>query len=179
MCQGRRGKTRWLFRFGCFLIFAALVFFLFSPQTFLLLENDETHLPLFWIGVKGNEAFSLAFRHSYDKDMYIEHYKISGGKTIYLVGLTFKSDLNGQGFIFPNANYFSSNGWGTLEGLRKKMASVSFIMGSPDEANHFLMIGHRKYFLTQYVSPGTPVAFKVVKARKISVLAWRVKKWMN
>ncbi len=178
MPQGRRGKSRWLFRFGFLLVLGALVFFLFSPQTFLRLENDETHLPLFWIDVKGNEAFSLAFRHSYDKDMYVEQYKISEGKTIYLIGLTFKSDLNGQGFIFPNANYFS-NGWGTLKGLHEKMASVSFIMGSPDEANHSLMIDHKKYFLTRYVSPGTPVALKVIKARRISVLAWRVEKWMN
>ena len=178
MPQGKRGKDRWFLWLGCPLILAVVVFFLFSPQIFLRLENAETHVPLLWIDVKGNEPFSLAFKHSYDKDMYVEQYKISGGKTIYLVGLTFKSDLNGQGFIFPNANYFS-NGWGTLRGIHKKMASVSFIMGSPDEANHSLMIDHKKYFLTRYVSPGTPVALKVIKARRISVLTWRVEKWMN
>jgi hypothetical protein len=178
MSVGRRGTGRRLFRLGSLLFIIALAVYLFSPRTFLCLENNETQAPLFWVAVKGSESFSLAFRHSYDKDMYIEHYIISGGKAIFFTGLTFKSDLNGQGFIFPNANYFS-NGWGTLKGVHVRMPSVPFLMGSPDEANHTLYIHARKYRLTRYVRPGTPVAFKVIKGRRGQSLIWSIEKWLR
>ncbi len=177
----RRGRGQRYFRAGSILVLAFLIgymtSFLFSSQTFLRLENDETHAPLFWIPVKGNESFSLGFRHSYDKAMYIGNFRLAGNEIIF-TGITFQSDLNGQGFI-TTKHVVIEEGWGKIQGLHIKMASIPFLMGSPDEANHTLVIHNRTYFLTRYVEPGTPVAFRVVKGEKLDAGLWRIETWMN
>ncbi len=181
MPSGKRGQRSRTLRSGIViaLILVALAFYLSSPRDFLQLENNETHVPLFWLGVEGDEAFSLAFKHSYDKAMYIEHYRIGGGGTILFTGISFKSDLNGQGFIFPDADYRLSKGWGEFKGAHKVMKSIRFIMGSPDQANHTLLIHNKSYFLTRYVKPGTPVAFRFLKRARFFPCIWSVEKWMN
>lgn len=180
MPKVRRGRSAALFRGRSLLIFvfAAWAFYLSSYQVFLRLENYETHAPLFWVRVKANDTFSLAFKHSYDKAMYIEHYRVVHGKAFVLTGITFKSDLNGQGFVFKNPKYLA-NGWGTLQNLRERMGVIPFMMGSPDEANHTLIIHGKRYLLTRFVHPGTPVASRVVRVRRFYSYLWEVKKWIK
>ena len=160
------------------LFFVAWAFLLSSHQVCLLMENNETHAPLFWVKVRGNSPFSLSFKHSYDKAMYIEHYKISGGRQLVLTGITFRSDLNGQGFIFPNPKYLA-NGWGTFQELHEVMASIPFMMGSHDQANHTLTIKGKKFQLTKYAPPGTPVRLIAVRTRRYEVIVWKIKKWLT
>ncbi len=180
MIHKERGRASTLLSGKSLLIFlcAGWAFYLSSSQVFLRVENYETHKPLFWIEVKGNDTFSLAFKHSYDKAMYVEHYQIVKGKEFVLTGITFQSDLNGQGFIYPNPRYLS-NGWGTFQGLHEVKKKIPFIMGSADQANHTLLIHGKKYLLTRYVEAGMPVALRVERARRYDVYVWRVEKWLR
>ncbi len=180
MMRVKRGVSPALFRGRSLLVFilAAWAFYLSSAQVYLRLENYETHTPLFWLKVKGNDTFSLAFKHSYDKAMYMEHYQIIQGKAFVLTGITFKSDLNGQGFVFGHPK-FLPNGWGTFQGLHEVKKNIPFIMGSPDQANHTLLIHGKKYLLTRYVEPGTPVMFDVERTRRFNALVWKVERWLQ
>ena len=72
-----------------------------------------------------------------------------------------------------------SNGWGKFRGLHDKMSTIPFLMGSPDEANHTLIIHKKTCLLTRYAEPGTPVAFRVVKGEKLDAGLWRIETWMN
>jgi len=167
--------------YGKLLLLFSLVawaFLLSSHHVFLLMENNETQVPLFWLKARSNRSFSLSFKHSYDKAMYIEHYKINGSKGFVLTGITFRSDLNGQGFIFSNPKYLA-NGWGSFQKLHEVMANISFMMGSPDQANHTLTIKGKRFLLTKYAPPGTPVRLVAVNARRYKLYVWKLKKWIK
>jgi|GEM_PF-1203984 len=180
MAALRRVRKGTLFSGKLLILFflVAWAFLLSSHQVFLLMENNETHAPLFWIKVRVNSTFSLSFKHSYDKAMYVEHYKISGGRRFILTGITFRSDLNGQGFIFPNPKYLP-NGWGNFQELHERMKTIPFMMGSPDQANHTLLIKDKRFFLTKYALPVTPVRLVVVRTRRYKAIVWKVERWIN
>ena len=110
--------------------------------------------------IQPGESFTVWFLHSYDRAFFAEHYQALGQGRIKLTHMTFKSNLNGGGFEYSDFN-LRKDGVGELRNINKKLDRVHFMQGSPDMANHTLVLRGKRIRLVEYVEPGTLVDFKV------------------
>ena len=116
------------------------------------------------VPIKAGEAFTIWFLHSYDRAFFAEHYKAMGKGRIRLTHMTFKSNLNGGGFEYTDF-HLRKDGVGELRNINKDVDRVHFMQGSPDMANHTLILRGKRIRLVEYVEPGTLVDLKVSVAR--------------
>jgi hypothetical protein len=116
------------------------------------------------IPIKAGEPFTVWFLHSYDRAFFAEHYQALGPGSIRLTHMTFKSNLNGEGFEYSDF-HLRKDGVGELRNINQKIKQVHFMQGSPDMANHTLILRGKRIRLVEYVEPGTLVDLKVSQAR--------------
>lgn len=112
--------------------------------------------------VKAGEPFTLWFLHSYDRAFFAEHYQVAGPGKILLTHMTFKSNLNGEGFEYTDFN-LRPDGVGELRNINEPRSEVHFMMGSPDMANHTVILRGQRTALVKFVKPGTLVSLIVSK----------------
>ena len=162
---GVRGRLLALAGLGAFLL---LAFWLqpASAKTGLRLELVKTLTGevAFSTPIQPGEPFTVWFLHSYDRAFFAEHYQALGQGRIKLTHMTFKSNLNGGGFESNDFN-LRKDGVGELRNINKKLDRVHFMQGSPDMANHTLILRGKHIRLVEYVEPGTLVDFKVSAAQ--------------
>jgi hypothetical protein len=118
----------------------------------------------FSVTIEAGEVFTVWFLHSYDRAFFAEHYKALGKGRIRLTHMTFKSNLNGGGFEYSDF-HLRKDGVGELRNINKELDRVHFMQGSPDMANHTLILRGKRIPLVKYVEPGTLVDLKVRAAR--------------
>lgn len=106
--------------------------------------------------VAAGEAFTLWFLHSYDRAFFAEHYRVVGPGRILLTHMTFKSNLNGGGFEYSDF-HLRPDGVGELRNINEARRRVHFMMGSPDMANHTVIMHGKRTELVRFVQPGTLV----------------------
>jgi hypothetical protein len=135
-------------------------------QTALQLELVKTLTGevAFSTPIKAGEPFTVWFLHSYDRAFFAEHYKALGPGRIRLTHMTFKSNLNGEGFEFSDF-HLRKDGVGELRNINQEIKQVHFMQGSPDMANHTLILRGERIRLVDYVEPGTLVDLKVCNVR--------------
>lgn len=120
------------------------------------------------IPIKAGESFTVWFLHSYDRAFFAEHYQALGPGRIRLTHMTFKSNLNGEGFEYSDF-HLRKDGVGELRNINQELKRVHFMQGSPDMANHTLILRGKRIRLVEYVEPGTLVDLKVTAARPETV----------
>ena len=161
---GARGRY---FSGACLCALLVLAFWLkpCPAQTQLRLELVKTLTGevALSVPIQAGERFSVWFLHSYDRAFFAEHYKALGQGRIRLTHMTFKSNLNGGGFEYDDF-HLRKDGVGELRNINKHLDRVHFMQGSPDMANHTLILRGKRIRLVDYVEPGTLVDFKVSAA---------------
>ncbi len=114
--------------------------------------------------IAAGEPFTIWFLHSYDRAFFAEHYKALGPGRIRLTHMTFKSNLNGEGFEYSDF-HLRKDGVGELRNINQDLDRVHFMQGSPDMANHTLILRGKRIRLVKYVEPRTLVDIIVSAAR--------------
>ena len=120
----------------------------------------NTGTALLRLTVNPGTDFSVWFLNSYDRAYFEEHYRVLGGGTILLTHMTFKSSLNGQGFELGTYRA-RPDGSAELVDINKAMDQIVFRLGSPDLANHTLLINGRRLPLIDYADAGELLCISV------------------
>ncbi len=110
--------------------------------------------------VQPGQDFTLWFLHSYDRAFFAEHYRVLGPGRILLTHMTFKSNLNGEGFEYHDF-HLRRDGVGELRNINELRKEVEFMVGSPDLADHTLILRGRRIRLLRFVEPHTLVSLVV------------------
>jgi hypothetical protein len=110
--------------------------------------------------VQPGAEFSIWFFHSYDRAFFKEHYRVVDKDKIVLNRLTFKSLLNGQGLV-AGTYHAKPDGSAELSDIHQEFETVIFRLGSPDLANHTLVIDGRRLRLLDYTEAGTLICIRV------------------
>lgn len=126
----------------------------------LELVESLTGRVAFSTSVEPGEDFTLWFLHSYDRAFFAEHYRILAPNRILLTHMTFKSNLNGEGFEYHNF-HLRPDGVGELREINELRKEVEFMVGSPDLADHTLILRGRRIRLLRFVQPHTLVRLVV------------------
>jgi hypothetical protein len=99
------------------------------------------------------DDFAIRFWHSYDRAPVEEHYRVLRGGRMRFTHMNTKSSLNGQGFV--GGTYRSKrDGSAELTDINQELEHVIFRLGSPDLANHALIIHGRTLHLLDHADPG-------------------------
>ena len=125
------------------------------------LVETEAGREVYSTPVRVGEPFTLWFLHSYDRAFFAEHYKVLGPGRILLTHMTFKSNLNGEGFEYGNF-HLRADGVGELRDINEMRREVHFMIGSPDLANHTLILGGKRIPLLRFTEPQTLVSLRVL-----------------
>ena len=123
--------------------------------------------PLLSLPARPGQDFSVWFLHSYDRAFFEEHYRLLGPGRILLTHMTFKSSLNGQGYDL-GAYRARPGGVGELADINQRLAEVSFMLGSPDLANHSIIIDGRRVRLLDHAHTGD-----ILRLRAVASPRWR------
>ena len=134
-----------------------------APSLALNLVETDTGRVAYSVPVEPGEEFTVWFLHSYDRAFFAEHYRALAPGRILLTHMTFKSNLNGEGFEYHDF-HLRPDGVGELRNINEPRAEVHFMMGSPDMANHTLILRGKRIPLVRYVAPRTLVSFRVEPA---------------
>lgn len=138
------------------------------PQQRLEVYRCETSAPLLSLEAGPGTLFSLWFLHSYDRAFFQEHYRLGQGGRIVLTHMSFKSSLNGQGFEMGTYRP-RPDGSAELADINREVREITFRLGSPDLANHTLIVGGRLLRLLDYASAGD-----LLSIRSVFKPCWRV-----
>jgi hypothetical protein len=134
-----------------------------GPRLVLNLVETDTGRVALSLPIEQGEEFTVWFLHSYDRAFFAEHYRALGPGRILLTHMTFKSNLNGEGFEYHDF-HLRPDGVGELRNINEPRQEVHFMMGSPDMANHTLILRGQRIRLVNYVAPRTLVSFRVCSA---------------
>lgn len=134
-----------------------------GPALVLNLVETDTGRVALSVPIAPGEAFTVWFLHSYDRAFFAEHYRALASGRILLTHMTFKSNLNGEGFEYHDF-HLRPDGVGELRNINEPREEVHFMMGSPDMANHTLILRGERIRLVNYVAPRTLVSFRVCHA---------------
>ncbi len=100
------------------------------------------------------QTFTIWFLHSYDRAFFAEHYRVEGPGRIILTHMTFKSNLNGEGFEYHDF-HLRPDGVGELRNINEPRHPVRFRLGSPDLADHTLIMNGERLRLCRVAPPGS------------------------
>ncbi|BEQ16104.1 DUF1850 domain-containing protein [Desulfoferula mesophila] len=134
-----------------------------EPRLVLNLVETDTGRVALSLPIEPGEEFTVWFLHSYDRAFFAEHYRALGPGRILLTHMTFKSNLNGEGFEYHDF-HLRPDGVGELRNINEPRQEVHFMMGSPDMADHTLILRGKRIRLVNYVAPRTLVSFFVCQA---------------
>ncbi|MCB2193736.1 MAG: DUF1850 domain-containing protein [Deltaproteobacteria bacterium] len=134
-----------------------------KPGLVLNLVETDTGRVALSVPIARGEAFTVWFLHSYDRAFFAEHYRALAPGRILLTHMTFKSNLNGEGFEYHDF-HLRPDGVGELRNINEPRREVHFMQGSPDMANHTLILRGKRIRLVNYVAPRTLVSFRVCNA---------------
>ena len=115
-----------------------------EPGLVLNLVETDTGRVALSVPIAPGEAFTVWFLHSYDRAFFAEHYRALAPGRILLTHMTFKSNLNGEGFEYHDF-HLRPDGVGELRNINEPRGEVHFMMGSPDMANHTLILRGRAH----------------------------------
>jgi hypothetical protein len=133
-----------------------------SASLNLVVEAEQSGECFLCLPVRPGEEFQIEFLHSYDRFPFKELYRIEKDGKICLFKMVFRSLLNGQGFVYPDA-HIRSDGWGQIDHIASVEDRVEFIMGAREHANHRLTIRGIEYTLSDVIPQGTIVEIRVVE----------------
>lgn len=130
------------------------------PRMLLEVVECDSEKILLRQAAQPGTLFSVWFLHSYDRAFFEEHYRVIGEDRIVLTHVTFKSPLNGQGFV--SGTYRSKpDGSAELSDINEEFEKVIFRLGSPDLANHALLIDGNHLRLLDYADAGALLWIRV------------------
>jgi hypothetical protein len=133
-----------------------------APEYRLSVSLYETGMPLVNLSARAGMDFSVRFHHSYDRAFFREHYRLGPQGRLVLTRMTFKSTLNGQGFAMGTYRSLP-DGSAELAEIDRPLERIVFQLGSPDLANHTLILGHhREVRLLDYAQPGDLICIEAV-----------------
>lgn len=132
-----------------------------APEYRLEVSRYETGMPLVHLNARAGMDFSVRFHHSYDRAFFREHYRLGPQGLLVLTRMTFKSTLNGQGFAMGTYRTLP-DGSAELADINQPLERIVFQLGSPDLANHTLILGHREVRLLDYAQPGDLICIETV-----------------
>ena len=155
-----RLKTRWLgVAAGVAVVLIGLGFM--PPQQRIEVCRCESAAPLLSLQAGPGTRFSVWFLHSYDRAYFQEHYRVDEGGRLVLTHMTFKSALNGQGFEM--GTYRSRpDGSAELADINQQVEKIIFRLGSPDLADHTLILDGRRLRLLDHANTGDLLCIRVV-----------------
>jgi len=140
-------------------VFAMAGLWLASGGLWLEVRRCETASPILSLEMKPGQEFSIWFFHSYDRSFFEEHYRLERDGRIVLTRMTFKSNLNGQGFEM-GVYRTQPDGSAELADINKDVPEIFFRLGSPDMANHTLVIDDRRLRLLDYAEAGDMICIR-------------------
>ncbi|MFH1057783.1 MAG: DUF1850 domain-containing protein [Pseudomonadota bacterium] len=121
---------------------------------------DDEAAPCLSLPIHAGSRLTVTFFHSYDRADFNEHYLLRGPHDIRLTNMTFRSLLNGQGF--ERGRYVShADGSAELADINQDLREIDFRLGSPDLANHRLIVDGRVIRLLDHMPAGTWVHLRV------------------
>jgi len=132
-----------------------------APQLRLEVVKCESGARLLSMPVESGVEFSVWFFHSYDRSYFEEHYRVRPAGHLLLSRMTFKSSLNGQGFEM-GTYHPRPDGSAELSGINREIDEIVFRLGSPDLANHTLIIQGRRLRLLDYAEAGDLLCIHLV-----------------
>lgn len=168
MSAGPEGEKQWIRGRARRIVMMALVCALFflagcgwtDPRLQLAVVECDSDKVILRLEAKPGTDFSVWFLHSYDRAYFEEHYQVLGKGRILLTHMTMKSTLNGQGF--EKGTYHSKpDGSAELSDINQEIEQVVFRLGSPDLANHALLISGRRLRLLDYADAGDLLCIRV------------------
>jgi len=167
--QAVQRRHRWAWWFASLAGAVALgAIVLLAPQQRLGVYRYDATAPLLSLDIRRGAEFSLWFLHSYDRAYFEEHYRLEEKGRIILDRMSFKSALNGQGFEM--GTYRSRpDGSAELVDIHKEVREITFRLGSPDLANHTLIMGGNRFRLLEYAEAGDLLCI-----RSVTEPLWRV-----
>jgi len=130
------------------------------PRTQIEVAQCESHDVLLRLESFPGSDFSVLFFHSYDRAYFEEHYRVGSDGKIVLTHMSFRSNLNGQGFVLGT---YRSKGDGSAElaDINQELEEVVFRLGSPDLADHTLITQGRRLRLLDYAEPGALICIRL------------------
>ena len=156
---GRSNRTRLSIGAAVAAAVALAGLWIASGEPWLEVRRCETAAPLLTLEMKPGTEFSLWFFHSYDRAFFEEHYRLEQSGRIVLTRMTFKSNLNGQGFA-AGVYRTRPDGSAELTDINKAVPEILFRLGSPDLANHTLVIDGRRLRLLDYAEAGDMICIR-------------------
>jgi hypothetical protein len=159
VAQGRHGR-KWLGAAAGVIVVLIVLGFM-SPRQRLEVCRCESVAPFLSLEAKPGMRFSVWFLHSYDRAYFQEHYRVEEGGRLVLTHMTFKSALNGQGFEMGTYRT-RPDGSAELADINKRIENIIFRLGSPDLANHTLILEGRRLRLLDYAAAGDLLCIRVV-----------------
>jgi len=142
-----------------------------QPEFCLAVREADTGEVLALYTAQPGQEFTLWFLHSYDRAFFAEHYRLEAPGRIMLTHMTFKSNLNGEGFEYHDF-HLRADGVGELRNINEPRGKVDFRLGSPDMANHTLILSGERFPLCAVAMPGTLINLEAAQAPR-----WRL--WWN
>jgi len=137
------------------------------PQSLIEVWVEGENSPRLIVPIARETGFSIWFLHSYDRAFFEEYYRLEEAGRIVLTRMRFKSCLNGQGF--GSGTYRSlSDGSAELNDINRAMDFVFFRLGSPDLANHTLVVGKKRMRLLDHASPGDMIVIRSTRKPRLS-----------
>jgi hypothetical protein len=159
MAKRHPGRIGWGVALAAVILLIGLGLML--PRQRLEVCRCETATPVISLDARPGMEFSVWFFHSYDRAFFQEHYCVEKGGRLVLTHMTFKSNLNGQGFEM--GTYRSRpDGSAELADINREVEEITFRLGSPDLANHTLILGGRRLRLLDYADAGDMICIGVV-----------------
>jgi hypothetical protein len=141
----------------------------FWPAYCLEVSSPDRGEALLSLPASPGDRFSVWFMHSYDLAFFQENYQIDSHYQILLRDMTFKSDLNGAGFVYPHF-FLRKDGVGELRDIDELRDPVEFMMGSKDLANHTLLWKGKRIELSEFFEAGDIINIRVVKRKRLTKL---------
>lgn len=152
----RKGNKIWFVHIQALLVPLLLLAgcSLAHPILYLEVAECDSGEVLFRHEVEQGDKFSIWFFHSYDRAPFEEFYRIIDENKILLTHMVFKASLNGQGFALGTYQA-RKDGFAQLSEIEQEMNQVVFRLGSPDLANHTLILNGCRIRLLDYAGAGT------------------------
>jgi hypothetical protein len=162
----KRNVIAWI---GLAFLIAAGLAWAFWPAYCLEVSSPDRGEALLSLPASPGDWFSVWFLHSYDLAFFQENYQIGSRYQILLRDMTFKSDLNGAGFVYPHF-HLRKDGVGELRDIDELRERVEFMMGSKDLANHTLLWKGQRIELSEFFEAGDIINIRVVKKMRLMKL---------
>ncbi|MCJ8501069.1 DUF1850 domain-containing protein [Desulfatitalea alkaliphila] len=124
-----------------------------APEYRLMVRECLSERTLAQIAIPRDSDFAVRFHHSYDRAFFREHYHLEAHGALTLTRMSFKSALNGQGFDLGTYRSLP-DGSAELADIDRPVKEIVFRLGSPDLANHTLVLPAGEVRLLDHAQAG-------------------------